>query len=165
MKNNKEMPKLEPIRTYEAYGLNCNPNETWVENNEVHLCTDVGLNGKQFVEVYPTIVNLTPHPINLYWDNGSGYKEEGETIPSSGFARAKQTSKTTGSLNGYPVKKVEFGGSEGMPAPIPGVNFVVSEITARALKAEGRTEDIFIVTDLVRDENGRIIGCESFAKI
>jgi hypothetical protein len=106
------------------------------------------------------IINLTPHPIVLY-KNGQAI----ETIPSSGFVRANQKNELIGNLNGWPLSKIEFGECEDMPEPQPGTAYVVSQITANALKAQGRTDDVYIVDGAVRDESGRIIGCEGFAQV
>lgn len=107
------------------------------------------------------LINLTPHPIVLMDTNGQVV----ETIESTGFARAKQENTSIGSVNGFPLSQVRFGEPEGMPAPQDGVLFVVSQITANALKDQGRTEDILIVDQAVRDDQGRIIGCRGFAKV
>lgn len=44
---------------------------------------------------------------------------------------------------------------ENLPAPQPGVAYIVSRVVAEA--ARGR-DDLFIVDDAVRDGEGRIVG-------
>lgn len=107
------------------------------------------------------LINLTPHPIVLMDANDQVV----ETIASTGIARAKQENTSIGSVNGFPLSEVRFGEPEGMPEPKEGVMYVVSQITANALKAQGRTDDILIVDQAVRDDKGRIVGCRGFAKV
>lgn len=106
------------------------------------------------------LINLTPHEIVVYREEKIFL-----SIPSSGFVRANEVSKLAGNINGIPVKSVSYGAVQGMPEPVEGTIYVVSQITAAALKQQNRTEDIYIVTDAVRDEENKIIGCRSFAQI
>ena len=106
------------------------------------------------------LINLTPHEIVVYREDSIFL-----TIPSSGFVRANEVSELAGNMNGIPVKSVSYGAVQEMPEPREGAAYVVSQITAAALKSQGRTEDIYIVTDSVRDEEKKIIGCRSFAQI
>lgn len=88
-----------------------------------------------------------------------------DTIESSGFVRAKQENEEAGELNGYPVSAVKYGECLDMPEPVEGTVYVVSQITAVALKAQGRTDDVYIVDQTVRNNEGRIIGCRGFAQV
>lgn len=91
-----------------------------------------------------------------------------EVIQSSGVVRAAQENTPDGTIPGspeYPVSRVKFGAVEGMPDPQPDTVYVVSQITAAALKEQGRTDDILIVDRTVRDSEGKIIGCEGFARV
>ena len=106
------------------------------------------------------IVNLTPHPLNFY-KNGQGIL----TIESSGFVRATVTSTQTGVVNGFPISNLTFGQVEGMPEPKKDTIYIVSKITADALKEQGRMDDIFITDKAVRDQDGKIIGCEGLAQV
>lgn len=119
------------------------------------------------------IINLTPHTVNIVDQTGNTIA----TFPSEGNARANQTEKLVGSVNGICLFSVEFGETVGLPEPEEGVKYVVSIITANAAKAAGRdTSDLLLTTKLVRkDENGviatgmtakgQIIGCEGFATV
>jgi len=129
------------------------------------------------------IRNLTPHDIVLLRED-----EKGDvvgvvgfppretrcsvvaTLPSEGVARATQKSVISGMLEveGFqvPIKDVEFGEPENLPAPEPGVLLVVSTLTAQAAKKHGRaTDDLLCVTDTVRDERGRVLGCLAFSRV
>lgn len=108
------------------------------------------------------IMNLTPHAINfLDADNRVIL-----SVPSSGVARVAQRRETIGwvELDGMtlPVTRSTFGAVEGLPAEKDDVIYVVSALTAQAVP---KREDVFIVDDSVRDENGRIIGVRGLAHV
>lgn len=105
-----------------------------------------------------TIINLTPHTVTILAEDGSTIKE----IPSSGIARCVTTRERAGEIEGVPINRTVFGEVEGLPAPSEGVYFVVSAITAKALK--GVRDDLLITDDAVRDEQGRIVGCRALAR-
>lgn len=108
------------------------------------------------------IVNLTPHEIKIVSEDGT----VAATFPSQGIARATQTAKVIGKLNGIEIVSMEFGKPENLPEFTDGIYYVVSVITANAAKATGREmSDLLITADPVRDEAGRIIGCRRFATI
>ena len=48
-----------------------------------------------------------------------------------------------------------------LPSPQPDTIYIVSRLVAEAT----RREDLYIVDDAVRDENGRIIGCRALASV
>lgn len=107
------------------------------------------------------IRNLTPHDVIIYNDDGeiiAHYPPEGSV------ARAQQSMIPYGEVNGIVVTKTTFGATENLPAPEDGVFLIVSQITASAAKAEGRSvDDLLLTSDTVRDETGKIIGCRKFA--
>lgn len=104
--------------------------------------------------------NLTPHTVNVISEDGTIKA----TFPSVGSARADQVEEHIGELNGIELVSMKFGTTENLPAPVGGVYYIVSVITANAAKAEGRsTDDLVITADPVRDADGRIIGCKKFA--
>lgn len=126
------------------------------------------------------IINLTPHTLNFYWNNGSGLVPFA-AIPSSGFARAKMEEQIIEEVEIKPTFKVDvvkktFGDAEGVPAPKEDTIYVVSALTAQAPNLQGRT-DIYIVGQTVRQDEetdelsddskakGKIVGCTSLAKI
>lgn len=104
------------------------------------------------------IVNLTPHNINLFRGD-----ELIETIKSSGTARVSVCSEIIGEINGFPISKNFYGEIIGLPEPQPGIFYVVSALVAQA--AAGKRDDLLVVNDTVRDEEGRIVGCRGFARI
>jgi len=98
-------------------------------------------------------INLTPHAINLMV-NG-----ETEVIePSGDIARVSMDSEQIAGGD-IPICAVSFGEIENLPAPTEGTIFIVSSMVAQA----ALRPDVVAPHDLVRDSQGRIIGCKSFA--
>lgn len=108
------------------------------------------------------IRNLTPHPVTMLLPDSGAV-----CFPSVGIARAEQTIVPAGTIGGiYPVAQVSFGEPVGLPDPEEGTYLIVSSITASAARESGRSlDDLLLVTDTVRDEEGRIVGCRSFAYV
>lgn len=110
------------------------------------------------------IVNLTPHDIYFRDSHDS---EPWLAAPASGqVARCSEEREgvgrvTTDSGVEIPVNRVFLGEVTGLPAPQPGVAYIVSRVVAEA--ARGR-DDLFIVDDTVRDEQGRIVGARALAR-
>lgn len=103
------------------------------------------------------IINLTPHELIIYKDD-----KIVEKIPSSGIVRVKEVNTKTGEIFGVPVYKKEYTESEGLPEPQANTYYFVSIIVAQA--NPDRT-DLLLSSDLVRDDQGRILGCASFAQL
>lgn len=105
-----------------------------------------------------TILNLTPHTLNI----------KGVEIKSSGIARVSETSKlvrtettTHGKID---VFKTTFGTVIDLPTEKENTILVVSAITAKAALSENpRRRDIFVPGKQIRDNEGKIIGCEGIA--
>jgi len=122
------------------------------------------------------ILNFTPHSIDVYRrqdvlpDTGRGFvprhgRKPVFIIPSSGLARAMASESPAGTVDGIPLVEVQYGRLEGLPKPTLGTWLVVSAITAQAARASGRTtDDLLLTTGLVRDGDGRIVGCTAFAR-
>lgn len=105
-----------------------------------------------------TIVNLTPHTLNIVFPSG----EELIIAPSGTIARCKTTSVLIGDVNDIPVSRTQYGEVEGLPDPQEGVIYVTSALVANAAKDR---DDVLIPNDSVRDEHGRIIGCRGLAHV
>ena len=109
------------------------------------------------------IVNLTPHDVVVYDENGENILQ---TIPSSGMARVEQKSEKFAEINGIPVNKTSYGVVENLPDKKEGTIYIVSLLTAQAIKEqEPNRKDIYIVDEIVRNEKGQILGCKAFARI
>ena len=115
------------------------------------------------------LYNYTPHTISII--NGSVKVE----LPSVGVIRAKSVQTQVGTIYQtepagveFPVPeyKLTFGEPEGMPEDIdPDGVYVVSAIAAQALKQAGWAGTYMVTCGAIRDEQGRIIGCQGLARI
>jgi len=94
------------------------------------------------------IINLTPHAIRV----------GDQVIPSSGTVRVSEVTLLAGEFNGIPLVRKVYGNVEGLPEPQPDTLFIVSTIVRFALPER---EDLASPGDLVRDENGNVIGCKN----
>jgi len=109
------------------------------------------------------LVNLTPHAITLFVDGGT------ITIPPSGeVLRAEETSTIQFHLTlqegEVPVKKMEYGAPNFVPAQMPDTYYIVSALAAQALRRHHPDRnDFLVVADAVRDDQGRIIGARALA--
>jgi hypothetical protein len=110
------------------------------------------------------IVNLTPHPLNLMPQGPDGPTV---TIPPSGqVARCavNRVQVDTVTVDGItvPVNQTRFGTVSDLPNSQPDTIYVVSSIVAQAVPDR---QDVFIVDDAVRDDQGRIIGARALAHV
>ena len=111
------------------------------------------------------LVNLTPHDIVIYHEDGETVKL---VIKASGqVARATARRKKIGEINGIPVYRNEFSEVEGLPKPKRGVIYIVSSLVQQALKLRGIKRKDVVSPDtspegVVRDKNGRILGTKGF---
>ena len=102
-------------------------------------------------------INLTPHDVNIYTDNGI------KTIKPSGLARCTQQQTLIGCIGNINLYKTEFGEVNGLPAPCADTLYIVSMAVAEAVKEQ--RSDVLIPIEPVRDENGTIIGCRGLARL
>ena len=115
------------------------------------------MNSKKIGE--KTLINLTPHPINLIKDG-----EVVDVIPApedkNMIPRLKEEIEEIGKIGDYPIVKKKYGTANTIPEPKEGVYYIVSALVASALK-----RDDLLVPNVVRNEEGQIIGADGFAKI
>lgn len=94
-------------------------------------------------------VNLTPHVLNML--------DHGDIPPSGTIARV---------VEHHDGDIVRLGGVVGLPDPQPGVRYVVARPLAVAMALSGAArEDVWVVKEMVRDGEGRIVGARGFARI
>ena len=110
------------------------------------------------------IVNLTPHPLNLMPEGPDGPTV---TIPPSGLVARCAVDRVqvdTVTVDGIavPVNQTRFGEVSDLPNPQPDTIYIVSALVAQAVPDR---QDVFIVDDAVRDEQGRIIGARALAHV
>ena len=117
-------------------------------------------NNKKIItkEEQVTIVNLTPHTINIL----NQTREEIANYKSEGVARCTQEISVEGQLNNIPIIKTVLGEVEGLPDEDEEGNtfYIVSRLIQQAFK--DRT-DLLAPGELVRDAEGRVIGCKSLS--
>jgi len=99
----------------------------------------------------PKFVNLTPHEINLHLPSGQVI-----TVPSTGLARLTVVESMLGLHDSLPLVGQEFGETTGLPAPVEGVLYIVSALVRAA---HPHRRDLGSPARLLRDDQGRIIGC------
>jgi hypothetical protein len=105
------------------------------------------------------LFNLTPHTINIVCVNG------GNIIsfpPVHQPARVLATTEHIGVLLGeIPVSSSIFGETFGLPKEGEGIAFIVSRIVVAANPERG---DLYFPNELVRDEDGKVLGAQSLAQ-
>lgn len=106
------------------------------------------------------IANLTPHTLNLITDNGS------LTVPPSGIvARVSVDRSLAGSISVdgvlIPLNVSTYGDITDLPAPQDNTVYVVSALVAQLA---ANRKDVYYPDDLVRDDQGRVIGARSLAR-
>ncbi len=110
------------------------------------------------------IVNLTPHALNLMPAGPTGPVV---TIPPSGIiarCAVDRVQVNIVTVDGIivPVNQTRFGEVSDLPDPQPDTIYIVSAVVAQAVPDR---QDVFIVDDAVRDEQGRIIGARALAHV
>ena len=98
------------------------------------------------------IKNYTPHKINIF-DGG----EEIETVEPSGQTARVEMEEIDGEpVDGIPVTKSEPGEVVGLPEPEEGAIVIVSGM----VEAQTTRPDVYSPGPLVRDDEGKPVGCE-----
>jgi hypothetical protein len=101
------------------------------------------------------LVNLTPHTLNIHTDNGVESIE-----PSGQVARVDSESTPAEPIGNIPTFHVEFGEVTDLPEPQEDVVYIVSGMVSDAISRR----DVLSPGQLVRDENGRPIGCKGLRR-
>ena len=104
-----------------------------------------------------TIINLTPHAINLLSTNNEPITT---ILPTSPPARVSTTTTFSRMLGVARITQTVFGDVEDLPEPQEGIIYIVSRIVRAALP---NRDYLFYPNELVRDENGSIVGCQSLS--
>ncbi len=106
-----------------------------------------------------TIINLTPHEINLF-ETSTTTSPTTTIQPTSPPARVSTTTTFTRMLGVARITKTVFGEVQNLPEPQEGVIYIVSRIVRTACP---NRNDLFYPNELVRDGKGNIIGCQSLS--
>ena len=102
------------------------------------------------------IKNMTPHKIDIVDNEGRIIK----SFPSEGKIRISTNTKRCGTIEGVPLTETEFGECE-LPERKEGIYYIVSLLVCQA---HPNRPDLLIVNETIRDEDGRIIGCQSLSR-
>jgi len=102
-----------------------------------------------------SIVNLTPHELNIHDADGGVIT----VTPSGTVARVSTTTVPAGDVEGIPTYSVEYGEVKGLPEPGDDT-LVVSGLVAAACPRD----DVFSPGELIRDEQGRPVGCQGLKR-
>lgn len=103
------------------------------------------------------LVNATPHELNIVQLDGTVL-----TLPSSGVCpRCESNELVDRAIGLIEITRQTLGHVQGLPDPIPGVYFIVSRLVASAC---GR-EDLLVPGALLRDDQGKVIGCKGLSRI
>jgi hypothetical protein len=113
------------------------------------------------------IVNLTPHAIVIYKTENTS-EQQTILLPSGIVARCVETTHPCGELELdenfiVPIIRKSFGAIQGLPEPRTNTFYIVSSLVAQAAWALGRA-DVLCPGDIVRNENGQVIGCKSLCR-
>lgn len=126
------------------------------------------------------LINLTPHAVTLLAEGFAVFDGKAKCyrlpdgvepfvlaeFPSDGIARCavQDTDLPALDVEGTPVPccGVTFGAIEGLPDPVDGTMYIVSAIVANAARAQGR-HDVVVPARMVRDGEGKVLGCLAFA--
>ena len=102
------------------------------------------------------VFNFTPHTLNVVCGDGSV-----KTLPSVGIARVATSVKALDPVCGFDVVSTTFSDVTGLPDYDPDKYYVVSRLVLSA--CPGRA-DLLCPGELVRDNDGIVIGCKGFSK-
>lgn len=108
------------------------------------------------------VVNLTPHDVVIYNDEGEIIKTYPKTEEEK-VARIQDSITITGEIDGVPVGEITYGAPIDLPEPQDGVYYIVSLVVRQALP---HRKDLLSPdtspAGVVRDEQGRILGTTRF---
>jgi hypothetical protein len=105
-------------------------------------------------------VNLTPHTITVVDQAGA----PALVLPADGtVARVATKTAVAAVVDGVEIFETSFGEVVGLPAPAPGVTWVVSGLVAGHPAVRGRT-DVLSPGALVRGPDGQPVGCRGLSR-
>ncbi|MED4172576.1 hypothetical protein P4631_09025 [Halalkalibacterium halodurans] len=108
-----------------------------------------------------TVVNLTPHDVNVYDDDDNVIA----TYPATGqTARVETKTETVGEINGVPVVTQTYGEITGLPDRKPNTVYLVSLVVRMATGRDDLLSPDTSPQGAVRNEHGQIIGTRGFVK-
>ena len=103
-----------------------------------------------------TLVNLTPHSLNIIAADGSTV----DVQPSGDIARVASTSAVVATVNGININKQTFGDVTGLPAAQDGVVLIVSRMVKDRVPDRA---DVLVPGAPVRDAEGKVISANGLS--
>lgn len=103
-----------------------------------------------------TVLNLTPHVLTIVLEDGNKI----EIKPSGLIPRVSVKTVRIGEVNNIPLFRNEYGNVVDLPDPVDGTLYVVSGLLKSACPDRS---DLVVPAKQIRDDQGRIIGCEGLA--
>lgn len=103
-----------------------------------------------------TILDCTPHAIHIHTDSGVRTIEPSGVVP-----RLKAETIVVDHIDGIPVSETRFGEIMDLPEEKPGQFLIVSRLVMAACPDR---KDLLVPDGIVRDEEGKIVGCTSLAR-
>ncbi len=104
-------------------------------------------------------VNLCPHTINIWTDDGII-----DVLPSGTLARCTEERTVVNSISGIQIDKAVFGDVTGLPEySTPHRIYIVSALVAQAVK--GTRYDVFTTGKAVRNAEQQVVGCQGLSII
>jgi len=107
-----------------------------------------------------TIINKTPHPVTIVGEENV-IVHTFPACPREELIRLKSETVPAEAINGVATSRTVFGEATGLPEFREGIYYVVSQMVKSA-KAD--RSDLLVPAEVVRDENGQIIGCRSLGR-
>lgn len=102
------------------------------------------------------VINLTPHALNVLLADDSIRN----IAPSGTVARVSTNTEALAPVDGIPAVRSTFGEVVDLPEAEDGKAYVVSRMVLSA--CPDRT-DLFAPGELVRDEEGKVVGCRGLS--
>ena len=104
------------------------------------------------------IKNCTPHKVSVYADTDTILE-----FPSCGIVpRCEQHEELIGKIDNIQITKQIFGDVTDLPEQEDGVCLIVSRLVATACP---NRSDLLVPGPLIRDEEGKVVGCNGLSKI
>ena len=103
------------------------------------------------------VINCTPHDVNIYTPSGCC------TYPAAKDpARAIYVRRTAGAVDGTLIYRRFTEDIVNLPDPKPGTYYIVPKTLAQACPER---EDLIFPGTVVRDADGRVVGCIDFSRV
>ena len=105
------------------------------------------------------IINKTPHPIHVL--AGDKVATTFPACPHEELIRLKAESVPDEPVCGVPTSRTAFGEATNLPTYANDVFYIVSQLVKGALPARS---DLLVPAEVVRDDDGNIVGCRSLGR-